>query len=83
MSGDVDGVEALADFRRFPTWMWRNTEVVAFVEWLRAYNDALPPSAPKVGSYGLDLHSLRASMKAVLQYLEKVDPKAAKQARAR
>jgi erythromycin esterase-like protein/predicted phosphoribosyltransferase len=83
VSDDVDAVEALSDFRRFPTWMWRNTEVVAFIEWLRGYNDGLAPGAPKVGFYGLDLYSLRASMKAVLQFLEKVDPEAAKQARAR
>jgi erythromycin esterase-like protein/predicted phosphoribosyltransferase len=82
-SDDVDAVEALADFRRFPTWMWRNTVVVEFIEWLRAYNEALPPGAAKVGFYGLDLYSLHASMKAVLQYLEKVDPDAARQARER
>jgi erythromycin esterase-like protein len=63
--------------------MWRNTVVVEFIEWLRAYNDALPPGAEKVGFYGLDLYSLHASMKAVLRYLEKVDPEAAKQARER
>ena len=82
-SDDVDAVEALADFRRFPTWMWRNTVVVEFIEWLRAHNDALPPGAEKVGFYGLDFYSLHASMKAVLQYLEKVDPEAAKLARER
>jgi erythromycin esterase-like protein/predicted phosphoribosyltransferase len=82
-SDDVDAVEALADFRRFPTWMWRNTVVVEFIEWLRAYNDALPPGAEKVGLYGLDLYSLHASMKAVLQYLEKVDPEPAERARER
>jgi erythromycin esterase-like protein/hypoxanthine phosphoribosyltransferase len=82
-SDDVDAMDALADFRRFPTWMWRNTVVVEFIEWLRAYNDALPPGAEKVGFYGLDLYSLHASMKAVLQYLEKVDPEAAKRARER
>jgi erythromycin esterase-like protein/predicted phosphoribosyltransferase len=82
-SDDVDAVEALADFRRFPTWMWRNTVVVEFVEWLRAHNDALPPGAEKVGFYGLDLYSLHASMKAVLRYLEKVDPEAAARARER
>ena len=82
-SDDVDAVEALADFRRFPTWMWRNTVMVEFIEWLRAHNDALPPGAEKVGFYGLDLYSLHASMKAVLRYLEKVDPEAAKRARER
>jgi erythromycin esterase-like protein/predicted phosphoribosyltransferase len=78
---DVDAAEALADFRRFPTWMWRNTEIVAFVEWLRAHNDAR--GTAKIGFYGLDLYSLRASMKAVLQYLEKVDREAARRARER
>ena len=82
-SDDVDAVEALADFRRFPTWMWRNEVVVEFIEWLRAYNDALPQGAEKVGFYGLDLYSLHASMKAVLRYLEKVDPEAATKARER
>jgi erythromycin esterase-like protein/predicted phosphoribosyltransferase len=82
-SDDVDAVEALSDFRRFPTWMWRNTVVVDFIEWLHAHNDALPTGAEKVGFYGLDLYSLHASMKAVLRYLEKVDPEAAKVARER
>src|SRR3984893_17358209 len=80
VSDDVDANEALAGFRRFPTWMWRNTEVVEFVEWLRARNDACSSEDQKVGFYGLDLYSLRASMKAVLQFLEKVDPAAAKRA---
>jgi len=83
LSDDADAIQALTDFRRFPTWMWRNTVVVEFVEWLRANNDTLPADATKVGFYGLDLYSLRASMEAVLRYLEKVDPAAAKQARGR
>jgi erythromycin esterase-like protein/predicted phosphoribosyltransferase len=80
---DVDAVEALADFRRFPTWMWRNTDVVAFIEWLRARNDEQTPDHAKAGFYGLDLYSLHASMKAVLRYLEKIDPAAAQRARER
>jgi erythromycin esterase-like protein/predicted phosphoribosyltransferase len=80
---DVDAQEALSDFRRFPRWMWRNIDVVEFVEWLRAHNDRLSQSARKAGFYGLDLYSLHASMKAVIQYLERIDPDAAKRARAR
>src|SRR5947199_6083103 len=52
MSDDLDAVEALTDFRRFPTWMWRNTVVVEFIECLRAHNDALPPGAAKSGFNG-------------------------------
>ena len=80
---DATADEALSGFRRFPTWMWRNTDVVAFVEWLREYNQTLPPGTPKVGFYGLDLYSLFASLEAVIAYLDKVDPEAAQHARAR
>jgi erythromycin esterase-like protein/adenine/guanine phosphoribosyltransferase-like PRPP-binding protein len=83
LSDDIDAAEALADFRRFPTWMWRNTVLVEFIEWLRAHNEASAPGAAKVGFYGLDLYSLHASIKAVLRYLERVDPEAAKRARER
>ena len=54
-----------------------------FIEWLRAYNDSLSAGAGKTGFYGLDLYSLHASMKAVQEYLERVDPEAARRARAR
>lgn len=71
-----------APFTRFPTWMWRNTEVQSFVEWLRNHNAALP-AAKRAGFFGLDIYSLTASMGAVLAYLEGVDPDAAAQARER
>ncbi|WP_250125802.1 erythromycin esterase family protein [Chroococcidiopsis sp. CCMEE 29] len=76
-------IDALAGFQRFPTWMWRNADVLDFVGWLRAYNDALPQNAPKVGFYGLDLYSMHASIQAVIGYLDQVDPEAASRARYR
>lgn len=82
--GDLDAADALADFGRFPSWMWRNTDVVRLVEWLREHNDAAADAGrAKVGFYGLDLYSLHSSMKAVLRYLERVDPRAAETARRR
>ncbi len=81
-SDDKNANEALGGFKRFPTWMWRNTVVLDFVEWLRKYNSSLPTSA-RVGFYGLDLYSLYASIEAVLNYLNKIDPEAAKRARYR
>jgi erythromycin esterase-like protein len=81
-SRDPSADEALGDFKRFPTWMWRNSEVLEFVRWLRAYNDTRPDQE-KVGFYGLDLYSLHASMQAVLGYLEKTDAAAAARARFR
>ena len=79
---DTESIDALAGFKRFPTWMWRNADVLDFVGWLRAYNDTVP-SIAKVGFYGLDLYSLHSSMEAVLLYLSKVDPEAATRARYR
>jgi erythromycin esterase-like protein/predicted phosphoribosyltransferase len=82
-SDDPDAETALADFHRFPRWMWRNEDVLEFVRWLRDYNDALPPGKPKTGFYGIDLYSLSRSIEAVVAYLDKVDPDAAARARAR
>ncbi|MDX6648565.1 MAG: hypothetical protein QOJ97_516 [Solirubrobacteraceae bacterium] len=82
-SDDRTAGEALQDFRRFPVWMWRNTEVADFAGWLRDFNDALAPGEPKVGFYGLDLYSLHRSMEATIDYLEQVDPEAAARARER
>jgi erythromycin esterase-like protein len=83
-TGDgVTAIGALAGFQRFPTWMWRNADVLDFVGWLRAHNDTLSSDAPKVGFYGLDLYSLHASIAAVIDYLETVDPAAAQRARER
>jgi erythromycin esterase-like protein len=82
-SADPDAVSALADFTRFPRWMWRNTAVVDFLIWLRAYNAGTDSPAAQVGFYGLDLYSLHASMEAVLRYLARIDPDAARRARTR
>src|SRR5215217_5150728 len=83
LSDDRNADQALSGFKRFPTWMWRNTVVVDFVEWLRAYNESLPTTGIKVGFYGLDLYSLYTSIEAVLGYLNRIDPEAAKRARHR
>lgn len=85
--------EALAGYRRFPTWMWGNEEVLELVEWLRGFNDerthngqraknsrdAARPRA--VGFHGLDVYSLYDSAKLVIDYLERIDPGAAPIAR--
>ena len=71
-----------AAFSRFPTWMWRNAEVREFVDWLRVYNAKLAPDH-RVSFHGLDVYSLGSSIAAVLDYLDRVDPEAAKAARRR
>jgi erythromycin esterase-like protein len=73
---------ALDDFTRFPRWMWRNVDVVDFVRWLREHNAAKPVDR-RTGFYGLDLYSLHRSIEKVLDYLNKIDPDAARRARYR
>ncbi|HET9801283.1 MAG TPA: erythromycin esterase family protein, partial [Chthoniobacterales bacterium] len=81
VGNDLDSVEALSGFQRFPQWMWRNADVLDFIGWLREHNDEQAFEDRKCGFYGLDLYSLHASIESVLAYLGKVDPEAAKQAR--
>jgi erythromycin esterase-like protein len=83
LSNDRSAREALADFRRFPTWMWRNTEVVQFVDWLRERNDRISDPLRMARFHGLDLYSLRTSIEAVVAYLDSIDPDEAQRARAR
>ncbi|MGE5408317.1 MAG: erythromycin esterase family protein [Syntrophothermus sp.] len=79
---DGDAEEALRGFRRFPTWMWRNAEVLDFIGWLRAHNEAVGFER-SASFFGLDLYSLGASVSEVIAYLERLDPPAAERARER
>jgi protein-L-isoaspartate(D-aspartate) O-methyltransferase len=82
--GRTPGHETLRwrPFARFPTWMWRNHEVGGFLEWLREWNARRATERP-AGFYGLDLYSLYASIRAILDYLDRVDPAVARIARER
>lgn len=82
-SDDMDADEALSNFERFPTWMWRNTEVLNFVEWLHHYNKTERRAENRAGFYGLDLYSMNTSIAAVIAYLDKIDTEAADAARER
>lgn len=83
ISDDTDARSSLGDFQRFPAWMWRNEDVASFVTWLRERNEACQDPRRKARFFGLDLYSLRASMEAVVRFLEGVDPEAARRARNR
>ncbi|WP_214475594.1 protein-L-isoaspartate(D-aspartate) O-methyltransferase [Mesorhizobium sp. dw_380] len=73
---------ATAPFQRFPVWMWRNTDVAAFTDWMRNHNEKLQPPR-QAGFYGLDIYNMSGSIAAVLDYLDRVDPRSAKIARER
>jgi len=72
--------DVLHAFERWPTWMWANSEVVDLIEWLRDFNRSRGEEQ-RVGFYGLDVYSLWESMRAVNEYLERIDPTLAAAAR--
>lgn len=80
---DANAAEALGDFQRFPTWMWRNHVMANFAEWLKDYNSRIEDYKKRVGVYGLDLYSMYTSAHEVIHYLDDIDPAAAKLARRR
>lgn len=67
----------------FPRWLWGNSEVEEFASWLRRRNLTEHARRCPVGFHGLDLYSPFASMSAVAEFLDGVDPHAAEVARAR
>jgi erythromycin esterase-like protein len=77
---DQRAEQAFGDFQRFPAWMWRNVEVLRFIEWLHDSN-AARPAAAATGFYGLDMYSMYRSAEAVVGYLEGVDQEQAEIAR--
>ncbi len=82
VTGKPRGPVAFTPFARFPTWMWRNREVDELVAWLRAYNEERDPFE-RAGFFGLDLYSMYTSLAHVISYLDRLDPAAARVARAR
>lgn len=70
-------------FTRFPDWMWRNGQVSAFLQRLKAINESVADPDRRAGFYGLDVYSLATSIGVVLNYLDNVDPQTARIARER
>jgi erythromycin esterase-like protein len=62
--------------------MWRNTDVQTFARWLHQHNHQKAPEL-RVEFRGLDVYSLRNSIREVLNYLDRVDPELAHEARRR
>jgi erythromycin esterase len=54
------GGDAMESLDRWPVWMWKNEVILDLVEWIRQYNDGLPPER-KVGVYGMDVYGTLGS----------------------
>lgn len=67
---------ALAEFDRWPQWMWANRETEELGEWLRNFN-SYSSSNEQVAFYGLDLYGLWESLDAVHYYLKETEPRLA------
>ncbi len=76
--GDAKG--ALREFKRWPTWIWANSEVIRLAEWMQSHNSRLPETR-MVGFHGLDVYSLFESIDVVLSRLEDLNPFLARRAR--
>jgi erythromycin esterase len=55
-------------------WTWDTEEVLALIEWMRAYN-ADPNHENKVKFHGFDVQDPERAARVMLNYLKKVDPK--------
>lgn len=64
---------ALTGFDKFPQWMWCNTNMVCFIDWLKDYNTNLKKFNNRIGFYGLDLYSLYESIFTIFEFLGKKD----------
>ena len=54
-------------------WVWDTQEVLALVEWMRAYN-ANPENEEKIKFVGFDPQDPERAARVMLEYLAKVDP---------
>jgi erythromycin esterase len=72
---ELDARGVLSEFERWPTWMWANSEVATFLDWLHDWNLARMPQN-RVGFYGLDVYSLWDSLREVISWLDEHAPEA-------
>jgi erythromycin esterase len=73
VDGQSSAFGVLHAFDRWPTWMWANWEMVAFVDWMDRFNRSRE-AAGQVGFYGLDVYSLWESLDAILHHLREFHP---------
>ncbi|MBL8843588.1 MAG: erythromycin esterase family protein [Planctomycetes bacterium] len=79
LHGTGDAKRALAGLY---FWTWNTEEVLALIEWMRAWN-ADPAHATKVQFAGVDMQVITVAARATLDYLQKAAPSLAEQQEAR
>ncbi len=59
-------------------WTWDTQEVLDMIRWMRAYNEN-PSNTQRLSFYGFDMQFGQMARNNIGQYMQKVDPQAAKQ----
>ena len=72
--------EALLQVKRWPRWLWANSELEALGEWLRAFNRGRP-AGHRVGIHGIDLYAIWESLDAVQAFYQTHLPESAARVR--
>jgi protein-L-isoaspartate(D-aspartate) O-methyltransferase len=83
VKGRASAEECRRAFDRFPAWMWRNRETAEFIAWLAARHLRAEPGSVRPLLCGLDLYGMSKAIAAVLEFLDREHPAAAKLARER
>lgn len=83
VQGRASAEECRRAFDRFPSWMWRNRETAEFVAWMASRHLRAEPGTVKPILCGLDLYGMGKAIAAVLEFLDREHPAAAKLARER
>ncbi len=83
VQGRASAEECRRAFDRFPAWMWRNRETAEFIDWMAARHLRAPRTDVRPIICGLDLYGMSKAIAAVLEFLDREHPAAAKLARER
>jgi protein-L-isoaspartate(D-aspartate) O-methyltransferase len=83
VQGRASAEECKRAFDRFPSWMWRNRETAEFVDWMSARQLRAPREQTRPIICGLDLYGMSKAIAAVLEFLDREHPAAARLARER
>jgi erythromycin esterase-like protein len=73
LQSGVTALSVLREFKRWPTWMWANKEIIELMNAMQKIN-INRSDEEKVGFYGLDVYSLFESIEAVKYRCKQIDP---------
>ena len=79
----ITAMQAMDSFTQYPDWLWKNKEMLDFIQWLREHNRQIEEGDHTVSLYGMDIFSINRSRELVIEYLKTISIDAAKIAEQR